>query len=155
MVAKKFIHDAWLTPNLRNSLTLKVLNFWKFTSYCSLKPLWSGMGGSSAGSYLTYLLCIFLCVVAQIHADQILYWYHCSNRCIDLIVLIGTDQSQVIWMPCIPFKDNTGCKWDNNRCIVKPDMVVTLYDDDILTILSYSNIIFKSWNDQFHLHNQR
>ena len=28
----------------RNVLTLKVLNFWKFTSYCSLKPLWSGMG---------------------------------------------------------------------------------------------------------------
>ena len=26
------------------TLTLKVLNFWKFTSYCSLKPLWSGMG---------------------------------------------------------------------------------------------------------------
>ena len=26
-------------------LTLKMLNFWKFTSYCSLKPLWSGMGG--------------------------------------------------------------------------------------------------------------
>ena len=26
-------------------LTLKVLNFLKFTSYCSLKPLWSGMGG--------------------------------------------------------------------------------------------------------------
>ena len=25
-------------------LTLKVLNFWKCTSYCSLKPLWSGMG---------------------------------------------------------------------------------------------------------------
>ena len=25
-------------------LTLKVPNFWKFTSYCSLKPLWSGMG---------------------------------------------------------------------------------------------------------------
>ena len=25
-------------------LTFKVLNFWKFTSYCSLKPLWSGMG---------------------------------------------------------------------------------------------------------------
>ena len=25
-------------------LTLKVLYFWKFTSYCSLKPLWSGMG---------------------------------------------------------------------------------------------------------------
>ena len=25
-------------------LTLKVLNFWKFTTYCSLKPLWSGMG---------------------------------------------------------------------------------------------------------------
>ena len=25
-------------------LTLKVLNFWKFPSYCSLKPLWSGMG---------------------------------------------------------------------------------------------------------------
>ena len=26
------------------SLTLKVLNFLKFTSYCSLKPLWLGMG---------------------------------------------------------------------------------------------------------------
>ena len=25
-------------------LTLKVLNLGKFTSYCSLKPLWSGMG---------------------------------------------------------------------------------------------------------------
>ena len=25
-------------------LTLTVLNFSKFTSYCSLKPLWSGMG---------------------------------------------------------------------------------------------------------------
>ena len=33
-------------------LSLKVLNFWKFTSYCSLKPLWSGHGGSSASSYL-------------------------------------------------------------------------------------------------------
>ena len=29
--------DDWI-------LTLKVLNFWKLTSYCSLKPLWSGMG---------------------------------------------------------------------------------------------------------------
>ena len=26
------------------TLTLKVLNFWKFTSYCSLKPLWLGIG---------------------------------------------------------------------------------------------------------------
>ena len=25
-------------------LALRVLNFWKFTSYCSLKTLWSGMG---------------------------------------------------------------------------------------------------------------
>ena len=25
-------------------INLKVLNFWKLTSYCSLKPLWSGMG---------------------------------------------------------------------------------------------------------------
>ena len=29
---------------LISPLTLKVLNFWKFTSYCSLKPLRSGMG---------------------------------------------------------------------------------------------------------------
>ena len=48
----------WLNMNAGNPnpdsvvLTLKVLNFWKCTSYCSLKPLWSGMGGSSAGSYL-------------------------------------------------------------------------------------------------------
>ena len=27
-----------------NTLTLTVLNFWKFTSCCSLKPLWLGMG---------------------------------------------------------------------------------------------------------------
>ena len=34
-----------ITLNISNlSLTLTVLNFWKFTSYCSLKPLWSGMG---------------------------------------------------------------------------------------------------------------
>ena len=26
------------------NLTLRVLHFWKFTGYCSLKPLWSGMG---------------------------------------------------------------------------------------------------------------
>ena len=32
------------------SLTLKVLNFWKFTS---LKPLWSSMGEVVPGSYLT------------------------------------------------------------------------------------------------------
>ena len=34
-------------PSVREDkvlLTLKALNFWKFTSYCSLKPLWSGMG---------------------------------------------------------------------------------------------------------------
>ena len=31
-------------------LTLEVLNFWKFTSYCSLN-LMVGHGGSSAGSY--------------------------------------------------------------------------------------------------------
>ena len=37
----------WVIPWLKVCacpLTLKVLNFWKFTSYCSLKPLWSGMG---------------------------------------------------------------------------------------------------------------
>ena len=34
-------HQVSLNWNL---LTLKVLNFWKFTSYCSLKPLLSGMG---------------------------------------------------------------------------------------------------------------
>ena len=28
----------------KSVLTLAVLNFWKFTSYCSSKPLWSGMG---------------------------------------------------------------------------------------------------------------
>ena len=34
------------SPNsqLKPLLTLKVLYFWKLTSYCSLKPLWSGMG---------------------------------------------------------------------------------------------------------------
>ena len=30
--------------SLQSILTLNVLNFWKFASYCRLKPLWSGMG---------------------------------------------------------------------------------------------------------------
>ena len=33
----------WLYKKLIH-LTLEVLNFWKFTTYCSLKPLRSGMG---------------------------------------------------------------------------------------------------------------
>ena len=38
--------DISSTWNIISSmqLTLNVLNFWKLTSYCSLKPLWSGMG---------------------------------------------------------------------------------------------------------------
>ena len=36
-------NSAWLTIPLETDiLTLKVLSFWKFTSYCSLTPLWSG-----------------------------------------------------------------------------------------------------------------
>ena len=44
------IVPAHISPTLHSpspptsTLTLKVLYFWKFTSYCSLKPLWSGMG---------------------------------------------------------------------------------------------------------------
>ena len=30
--------------SVESQLIFKVLNFWKFTRYCSLKPLWSGMG---------------------------------------------------------------------------------------------------------------
>ena len=33
-----------LSPHFLDKLTLTVLNFRKFTSFCSLKPLWSGMG---------------------------------------------------------------------------------------------------------------
>ena len=46
---------AWEIINIKRPMhisTLKVLNFWKFTTYCSLKPLWVRHGGSSAGSYL-------------------------------------------------------------------------------------------------------
>ena len=39
---------AWCSSTFpwheKGVLTLRVLNFWKFTSYCNLKPLWSGMG---------------------------------------------------------------------------------------------------------------
>ena len=48
------MHGMWTvqySAQQNRFLTLKVLNFWKFTSYCSLKPIWSGIGGSSAGSY--------------------------------------------------------------------------------------------------------
>ena len=37
------LHIQLNNPLNTVQLTLKVLNFWKFTSYCSLKPLWSGM----------------------------------------------------------------------------------------------------------------
>ena len=36
--------QKYIFSPLKHNLTLKVLNFWKFTNYCSLKPLWSGMG---------------------------------------------------------------------------------------------------------------
>ena len=35
---------GWVVRAMDSVLTLKVLNFWIFISYCSLKPLWSGMG---------------------------------------------------------------------------------------------------------------
>ena len=38
------ILGSMIITSVRMGFTLKVLNFWKFTSYCSLKPLWSGMG---------------------------------------------------------------------------------------------------------------
>ena len=41
----QFSAEVLASPNTKACLlTLKVLNFWKFTSNCSLKPLWSGMG---------------------------------------------------------------------------------------------------------------
>ena len=44
-ICKESLNYEWLSfIGLNIELTLKVLNFWKFTSYCSLKPLWSGMG---------------------------------------------------------------------------------------------------------------
>ena len=40
-----FVQRASFSENLLACLLiLTVLNFWKFTSYCSLRPLWSGMG---------------------------------------------------------------------------------------------------------------
>ena len=39
-----FANSFWGSLTIVDSLTLKVLNFWKFTSYCSLKPLWSAWG---------------------------------------------------------------------------------------------------------------
>ena len=52
-VKRGVVHDAecpyWdqaqlsIQLNSAKKLTLKVLNFWKFTRCCSLKPLWSGM----------------------------------------------------------------------------------------------------------------
>ena len=45
MATMHLTHDIWACGFTRKCvLTLKVLNFWKFTSYCNLKPLWSGMG---------------------------------------------------------------------------------------------------------------
>ena len=38
------MHYGDMASVIDDILTLKVLNFWKLTSYWSLKPLWSGMG---------------------------------------------------------------------------------------------------------------
>ena len=40
------------TNTIISHLTLKVLNFWKLTSYCSVKTFMVGHGGSGAFSYL-------------------------------------------------------------------------------------------------------
>ena len=44
LINQTTIHHAWSFHGQLMKLTFKVLNFWKFTSYCGLKPLWSGMG---------------------------------------------------------------------------------------------------------------
>ena len=46
LISTKHTHTSRANKPWRKEwlLTLKALNFWKFTSYCSLKPLWSGMG---------------------------------------------------------------------------------------------------------------
>ena len=41
-------HSIWCCTRLTHT----ALNFWKLTSYCSLKPLWSGMEEVVLGSYL-------------------------------------------------------------------------------------------------------
>ena len=42
------LNNTESVTRLMTILTLKVLNFWKFTSYCSLKPLWLGMGDATS-----------------------------------------------------------------------------------------------------------
>ena len=46
------LSNTWTMEENILQLTLKVLNFWKFTTYCNLKTLMVGHGGSSAGLYL-------------------------------------------------------------------------------------------------------
>ena len=43
-LANKGQHSNETIEAVDNILTLKVVIFWKFTSYCGLNPLWSDMG---------------------------------------------------------------------------------------------------------------
>ena len=60
-------HSIWV-------LTLKVLNFWKLTSYCSLKPLWSGMGEVVMAHTLPTLHPHYLPLCINCRD------YHCKNK---------------------------------------------------------------------------
>ena len=100
-IFKWFIVTVWSSPySLRldmrlserkkqtnNMLTLTVLNFWKFTSYCSLKPIVVGHGGSSAGSYLadptspipSHCASIVATSTLRVNAFVFMYWM-CSSK---------------------------------------------------------------------------
>ena len=67
-------------------LTLKVLNFWKFTSYCNFKTLMVGHGGSSAGSYLADPTspipshCASILTTSTLRVNQVSYpWLICLS----------------------------------------------------------------------------
>ena len=50
--AQTGVHLLFESP----ALTLKVLIFWKFTSYCTSKPLWSGIGEVPRRPYIPHPL---------------------------------------------------------------------------------------------------
>ena len=61
-------------------ITLKVLNFWKFTSYCSLKPIWSGMGEvvpsrTSPTLYPHPLPCASIVATSTLRANRALFCF--------------------------------------------------------------------------------
>ena len=80
LLLAKSLHENILTRTIsvccRCMLTFKALNFWKFTSYCSLKPLWSYLADPTS-PIPSHCASIVATSTVRVKAWS---WRHCAAR---------------------------------------------------------------------------